>query len=135
VGDAPAGALGAPDELLLLDAALLRGAAGPRGDAFLRHVVQPLEALHEALERGLAVAVLRRGVLRDDHDAGRGMREAERRFGLVHVLAARAARAEDVHLDLALEHVAVERIRRRLQRMARRHGAAITGVWAGQRGL
>src|SRR4029079_15376922 len=60
VGHPAARALGAPHQLLLLDAALLRGAAGARGHALLRHVVQAREALDQALERGLAVAVLGR---------------------------------------------------------------------------
>ena len=38
-----------------------------------------------------------------DHHAGGQVRDAQRRLGLVHVLAARAARAEDLDHDLALE--------------------------------
>src|SRR5689334_9125809 len=107
--------------LLRLDAAPLRGGRGLCGDALLRHVIEPLQPLGQALEGRLAIAELRRRILRRDHDARGRMREAQRRLGLVHVLAARPARAEHLDHDLALERIAIERIRRRALRGAGGH--------------
>ena len=68
------------------------------------------------LHRGVAVAVLRALVLARDDDAGRQVRDADRRIGDVDVLAAGAARAEgvdaevlvgDLHLDV-LGHLRVD---------------------------
>src|SRR3954467_13242115 len=57
--------------LLALDAALPGAECGSGGHALGLHVVQPLEPFDEPRERGLAIAVLRRRILRDDHHAGR----------------------------------------------------------------
>ncbi len=46
--------------------------------------------------------------LAGDHDAGRQVPQAHRRIGLVHVLAARAARAVSVHLDVGGVHLDVD---------------------------
>src|SRR3977135_3740716 len=68
--------------LLGLDATFLRCAGGPRLHPLLGHVIEAFELLHQALEGGLAVAMLRGRVLRSDHDARRQVREAQRRLGL-----------------------------------------------------
>jgi hypothetical protein len=132
----PAQLLGAGAQLLSLDAALLRGERRARRHALLRHAVQSLQALGEAPEGGLAVAELRGRILRDDHDARGRVHQAQRRFRAVHVLAAGAARAEHLHLDLALEDVAIEGIRRRALRFAGGHGGArVTAVFCRLGGL
>ena len=48
------------------------------------------------------VAVLRAILLHSDYDSGRQMRDAYRRFGLVDVLAAGAARTQRIDLEVAL---------------------------------
>src|SRR5262249_32851187 len=54
----------------------------------------------QALQRLVAIRVLRALVLALDDDAGRQMRDADRRVGLVDVLSAGAGRAERVDLEV-----------------------------------
>ena len=75
-------------------------------------LLQLVEPRLQDLHRHRLVLVLRALVLAGDHDAGGKMRETDRRVGLVHVLAAGAARAvgvdaqvlvADLDLDVLLD--------------------------------
>ena len=79
------------------DLAAARG--GARGIELLALMVVEPRAQHR--HRLGAVAVLRAVLLHHHHDAGRQMRDADRRFGLVDVLAAGAAGPQGVDLEVA----------------------------------
>src|SRR5688572_3228645 len=111
--DLPARHLPPRGLLLFGEPPLLRCPCRPRRHALLRHHVQALEARGQAPESDLAVARLRRRVLRDHDHSRRRVDEAQRRLRLVHVLAAWPARAKRLHDHLALERLAIGRVRRR----------------------
>src|SRR6185312_2468827 len=72
-----------------------------RGFGLLLLLALALEELGlQALQRLVAVRVLRALVLAFDDDAGRKVRDADRRIGLVDVLAAGAGRAVGVDLEI-----------------------------------
>src|SRR5690349_11229387 len=115
---------------LELDAPALGRRTGPGRDPFLRHVIEARELRRKPFEGGLAVAELGGRVLCRDHDPRRRMREAKRRFGLVHVLSARPARAEGVDEDFALEGLAIERVGRRTLRRQAWHGGIVLQLYS-----
>ena len=85
--------------------------AGRGGLRLLLAQLLVVDARGEHAERLLAVLVLRARVLAFHHDAGGQVRDADRRVGLVDVLAAGAGGAEGVDAQLGrIEHHLVDRV-------------------------
>jgi hypothetical protein len=98
---------------LAFKATLLGAERGSGLLALLRHHVELTQAFDQTLEGQLAVARLRARVGGDHHHAGRKMRQAHGRFGLVQILSARTAGTHGVETHLVFEYSAIETIWRR----------------------
>ena len=121
--DPPAPPLDAGAAALRFQAPFLRALGRPRGHALLWHDVQSFERLGEAIEGDLTVAVLGRGILRNDNHPGRRVVDPKRRLCAVDMLSSGAAGAKGLHLALLLERFPVRRVGRRGEgRTAAGHG-------------
>src|SRR6202041_2020243 len=90
-----------------------------RVDALLFGVV---DARAQDVHRRGAVLVLRTAVLHHHHDAGRKMGDADRRFGLVDVLAAGTLRAHGIDLEIVALDIDIDLLDLRQYRDRRRRG-------------
>ena len=90
--------------------------------ASMRWLLGVVDARAQDVHRGSAVLVLRAAVLHHHHDAGRNVGDADRRFGLVDVLAAGAAGAHGLDAQIVVLDLDVDLLDLGQHRNRRRRG-------------